>query len=74
MKYVKLKCNCEKKFISKNKPTRMKNGSTYLCKDCNQKIKFHKKENKVSINKRIEKLEARRKELKNEIKELKKSL
>ncbi len=74
MEYVKVKCKCEKRFISKNKHTRMKNGSTYICKDCNQEIKFHKKENEDAINKRIEKLEERRKELKNEIKDLKKAL
>jgi predicted SprT family Zn-dependent metalloprotease len=36
---VKVKCKCSTHYISKNRYTRMKNGTKYRCKKCNKKLK-----------------------------------
>ena len=67
MNYVKVKCNCKKRLISQNKFTRMKNGTVYICKNCNKKIKFCKKDKDKSIQSEIKRLEKRKKRINKEI-------
>jgi len=39
---VSIKCKCGKSFISRNRATRMENGTKYFCKICFSKLKFSK--------------------------------
>lgn len=39
-KGVQVKCNCGERTITKNKATRMRNGTQYRCSKCNELIKF----------------------------------
>ena len=71
MKYVKVKCKCKKREISQNKHTRMKNGTVYICKNCNHKIKF--KDEGLSLEEiEIKKLRKQNKKLKKQLKTFKK--
>jgi len=37
---VKCYCKCQERYISKNRATRIKNGTKYICRDCKTKLKL----------------------------------
>jgi len=45
---IKVKCKCSKSYISSNRATRIKNGTTYRCSKCGGKLKIFTKSRKVA--------------------------